>query len=635
MAGKKSGTSSKKAQEAKLKSALRRFVRTRGEEYLQDPNINSIGIGRKNGKGEISIVFTVDEKAASSVLEALGTRELPESIEIEGVTVPTDIIQRNYEASFELVEAEAVGDRKIRQDPMMPGISVGNVGISAGTFGAVVFDAETGAPCILSNWHVLHGNSGLVGDQIVQPGPHDDNDVTANGCGTLMRSHLGAAGDCAIARIDSRSFKRDVLDLDVVPRRMANVELDDKLVKSGRTTGVTYGIVRRTDVMAKINYNAPAGEVAIGGFEIGVDPRRRPENGEISMGGDSGALWMIADGAKATDIFAGRHFAGESSANPDEHALACYPRSVQKKLGFVLEPPEGTVLKEDEPEGFGYRAGFDSNFLGIKVPIPHMSTSIKRDAVNFGRANLIPYTHFSVCLSAKRRMARFVAWNIDGARKVVLKSHRFRQDPRLGRKVQFSNSLYANNKLDRGHIARRADLAWGRVPEAKQANRDSYYYTNIAPQHERYNQSKRGGIWGRLENIILQQAAAQDIRVSVLAGPVFRDDDPEYRGARIPQEYWKLVAYRGAGGKLTSSSFVLSQVDLLSDIETIAFDPFKLFQVSVEELSERTGLGFGAYAASDVLSNPERITLSPELAAQAEDAGRHIREIADESALLL
>ncbi|MEO0851874.1 MAG: hypothetical protein AAFY04_10785, partial [Pseudomonadota bacterium] len=57
-------------------------------------------------------------------------------------------------------------------------------------------------------------------------------------------------------------------------------------------------------------------------------------------------------------------------------------------------------------------------------------------------------------------------------------------------------------------------------------------------------------------------------------------------------------------GELSASCCVLSQNNLLSDIETLDFDPFRMFQVSVADLTERTGLGFEAYADADVLARP-------------------------------
>ncbi len=511
-----------------------------------------------------------------------------------------------------MVEPEDTGTRKLRLDPIQPGISVAHYTSTAGTLGAIVFDDETGEPCILSNWHVLHTNEGEIADPVVQPGPFDNNDVAGNGAGELLRSHLGAAGDCALARIRGRSYDRTIYELGIAPLQMADVELDDPVVKSGRTSGVTYGVVRRTDVMVQINFGFPAGRVAVGGFEIAPapEPDLQPADGEISRPGDSGALWMIRTGTQATDIVAGLHFAGEAATSPDEHAIACYPLSVQKKLRFTFEPPpspdpaSADPLLSDTSTGEIPRAGYDDMFLGPRAPMPEMSLAIKRDAVNFGRAQVIPYTHFSVALSARRRLARFVAWNVDGARRVVLPGQSFRTDNRIDSKFQTDNSLYSDNRLDRGHIARRADLAWGPVAEARQANSDSYFYTNIAPQHERFNQSSRAGLWGRLENLILEQAATQDIRVAVIGGPIFGDDDPVYRGVAIPRDFWKLIAYRNAAGELAAACFILSQNDLLDDIETLDFDPFRMFQVSTEELAQRTGLGFADYDAADALADP-------------------------------
>ncbi len=603
--------------DAEMKAALRRYIRTNAHAFLQDPNITSVGVGRKNNQpdGPISLIFTVGEKVASSQLESLGTKELPRTIEIDGFIIPTDVEERTYQPSYTVVEPENTGTRKLRLNPIMPGISVAHYTSTAGTLGAIVFDEETGEPCILSNWHVLHTNDGDIDDPVVQPGPFDNNDTAGNLAGELLRSHLGAAGDCAIARIRGRSFDRSIYDLGVAPLQMADVELDDPVVKSGRTSGVTYGVVRRTDVMVQINYGFPAGQVAIGGFEIAPapEPELQPGDGEISRPGDSGALWMIRDGTQVTDIVAGLHFGGEAPTSPDEHALACYPLSVQKKLRFTFEPPPSPdpqtdagdpAVRDEVGAGEIPRSGYDDQFLALRAPIPEMSLAIKRDAVNFGRAQVIPYTHFSVCLSARRRLARFVAWNVDGAQRVTLPGHTFRTDSRIDAQLQTDNSLYSDNKLDRGHIARRADLAWGPVPEARQANADSYFYTNIAPQHERYNQSSRAGLWGRLENLVLEQAATQDIRISVIAGPIFGEDDPVYRGVAIPREFWKLVAYRSPAGALAAACFVLSQNDLLSDIETLDFDPFRMYQVSTAELAQRTGLGFADYDAADALADP-------------------------------
>ncbi len=628
---KKSG---RKTASAATMDSLRAFIRAKGHAFLKDPNITSIGIGRKNGDGPISLQFTVAAKVPNAAIEGLGSTPIPPTIMVDGTAFPTDVLERSYAPGYRLVAPETLGERRERMDPLRPGISVSHPAGTAGTIGLIVYDRETAAPCILSNWHVLHGAGGMIGDATVQPGPFDDNNVAGNFCGNLLRSHLGAAGDCALSRIRTREHDRDIFGLDTAPSQMVRVELDDRLVKSGRTTGTTYGIVRRVDVLSEINYGPGAGPVAIGGFEIGIDPDRLPDNGEISMGGDSGSAWLVAENGKATGMFAGLHFAGEAGANPDEHALACYPLSVQKKLDFLLEPPAETRIPGDDLDQSVARSGYDPDFLNIHAPPPQLTLSQKRDAVNFGRAQMIPYTHFSVCLSAKRRLARFVAWNIDGARKVVVGRTGFRLDPRIPADAQLGDELYANNALDRGHIARRADLTWGTVAEARQANSDSFFFTNIAPQHEGFNQSSRMGLWGRLENLVLEQAEAQNLKISVIGGPVFANDDPEYRTALLPRQFWKLIAYAGTDGALRAACFLLSQSDLLTDLEVLDFDPLRIFQISVTELSSRTDLDFSAYVAADIISNSD-LSLAPESAARPADTGVTAHEITSESDLVL
>ncbi len=84
-----------------LLAALRRFLRTEGQCYLDDPNVASIGIGYKVTAGrrtpELSVQFTVEEKRVEpEALAALGTTPVPEAITVAGVRVPTDVLERRY-----------------------------------------------------------------------------------------------------------------------------------------------------------------------------------------------------------------------------------------------------------------------------------------------------------------------------------------------------------------------------------------------------------------------------------------------------------------------------------------------------------------------------------------------------------
>ncbi len=594
-----------------LTENLRHFIRTEGSRYLQDPNITSIGIGYKVSDGkrtnDLSIQFTVKSKPEEhgSLPEGINTTRIPETLEIDGVTLPTDVLQRDYEPGYELMELEAVEDidvRKLRQDTLVPGLSVSHPLGTAGTLGMIAFDARTGDACMLSNWHVLHGADGQIGDTVVQPGPFDNNRVGENAAGVLLRSHLGPAGDCAIARIEDRRYKTEILELNVAPTKIARVSLDDIVIKSGRTTGVTKGVVRRVDVLSKITYRG-VGEVAIGAFEIEPLPGAGPSF-EVSMGGDSGSVWMIArPNGTASDIVAGLHFAGESDDNPHEHALACYAHSVFKKLEIRFTQPVDTEALAD----LGYR--FD--FLSEDVPTPRLSQEAFDDAFKLNGSHLLRYVHFSTCQSKSRRLPRLVAWNIDGARlkSISRKGIPFLRDNRVPDRYQAGNELYVNNKLDRGHLARRADLTWGSLTEATAANKDSFFFTNISPQHQAFNQSSRSGLWGDLENAIMEDVRVEDLRISVMAGPIFKDSDSPHRRVKIPRSFWKLVAYRDIDdNKFKVRAYILTQRDLLHDIEALELDPFRLYQVSLAELRRETELDFKDVKRFDTFqSGPEAV----------------------------
>lgn len=346
-----------------MEERLLHVVRERAQGYLRLPNVTSVGVGHRMRDGkptdELAIQFTVARKLSQPELLAEGLTALPsEIVASDGTRVPVDVVQRSYAPSYRLIDdavakptitpEEEHDQRRERLKTMVPGISISNAALSAGTLGAIVYDRATGKPYILSNWHVLHGPGGQIGDAVVQPGPYDDPDFQRNVVGRLERAHLGLAGDCAVASIEGRAFSPEILGLSATPSRAARVSLGDRVVKSGRTTGVTRGVVARVGVTVNIDYGGGVGVQQIGGFEIRPDPNGPPlPDGEISKPGDSGSAWMIDGNEK--DIIVGLHFAGENDPDPaEEHALACNIYSVLEKLDITLTNPEADPSRHVE-----------------------------------------------------------------------------------------------------------------------------------------------------------------------------------------------------------------------------------------------------------------------------------------------
>jgi endonuclease G len=237
--------------------------------------------------------------------------------------------------------------------------------------------------------------------------------------------------------------------------------------------------------------------------------------------------------------------------------------------------------------------GFSTTFLSTPVPLPILPDERRDEAFTLDGSEVVAYTHFSLALSTVRRFAIWVAWNIDGGRlrKLSRKNIPFLLDPRVPDAVQVGDELYHDNRLDRGHIARRADLLWGTAAEATKANKDSFFFTNITPQMDDFNQSSRAGLWGQLEDAVFEDVEVENLRVSLIGGPVFREDDRIFRDVRIPREFWKVIAFVESG-VFKAKAFLLTQnLDPLGPAG-LELDRFKVFQVSLAEIEARAGLTF-------------------------------------------
>lgn len=197
--------------------------------------------------------------------------------------MPTDVIE--YSAEEQVA-------RDSRFDPLVGGISAINrrlAGEIGGTLGAIVFDDATGEPLGLSNWHVFVTAVGGKGDEIYQPAQNNPG----NSIGLVKERNIDL--DCAVCTL-TRPWVSDILELNLSIAGIKEPRIDMSVVKSGRSTGVTYGIVSgegTDDVTIKPDVNQPApGE-------------------KISMPGDSGSVWIDVSSGKAVAL----HYKGQTATN--------------------------------------------------------------------------------------------------------------------------------------------------------------------------------------------------------------------------------------------------------------------------------------------------------------------------------
>lgn len=257
----------------------------------------------------------------------------------------------------------------------------------------------------------------------------------------------------------------------------------------------------------------------------------------------------------------------------------------------------------DSAQDLADRAGFDPSFLGVDVPLPTLAS--EHPTV------LLPYTHYSVLFRPDRRFAALTGHALDGARLFQIeRDDDWNLDPRLPADHQAGPAVYARNDLDRGHLVRRASVAWGRDrAEARRAAVDSFYYTNAAPQAAMFNQGRE--LWLGLEDHLHEHAATFDRKLVVLCGPVLEPADPPYRGIQIPLRFWKVVAFL-QDGALAATGYLLDQTPLVDDLDAALagaaaagepppLGPFRTFQVPVADIAALSGVVLGQLVLADLM----------------------------------
>ena len=292
--------------------------------------------------------------------------------------------------------------------------------------------------------------------------------------------------------------------------------------------------------------------------------------------------------------------------SPQDHvAAATSPEMVGGDQADMLE-----ASIQPDPD-YTDRPGFDPDFLGFSAPLPAPMPEIQPLVLPTDDGIELKYYHYSVIMNAERKLAFVSAANLDDGAPFRLRREardRWFFDPRIDEDDQAGGDLYVGNPLDRGHLTRRADAAWGETEdEARLANDDTFHWTNCSPQHEVFNQSTKANqkgllLWGNLENHVAEQAAGG--RLSVFNGPIFRGNDRKHRGVRIPREFYKLIVYAKDNGQPGAVAFILSQKSLIQNLPAEAFEvgPYEPFQVKIRDLQTRTKLDFGSLATFDRLT---------------------------------
>jgi hypothetical protein len=310
------------------------------EALRGNPDVVSVGIGYKYRAGqrtdETCIVVGVRKKLPAA--EVAAGRLVPSSFD----SVPTDVIQ------YGEVKAQALTSRR---RPCPPGYSVGHPQVTAGTLGAWVLRGQGPEHYVLSNNHVLaNSNGAALGDFIRQPGTADggtDNDRMArltefvrirfdgdtNGGGKktaasyawkawqapanfvarlvncpyrlvvmpqLVDQPYPNLVDAAVAQVTLEEWVDPVVPHVGEIAGIRDLQLGDRVQKTGRSTEHTQGMVEAVDAEVRVDYGPGHGTATFTDQLI-----VRADAGEFSAPGDSGSAVLSADAFLGGLLFAG------------------------------------------------------------------------------------------------------------------------------------------------------------------------------------------------------------------------------------------------------------------------------------------------------------------------------------------
>ena len=297
------------------------------EDILKKKNVVAVGRGCKfvSGKntGREAVVVFVSEKEDAKCLSKNDI--IPQTID----GVETDVIE-----SGEFYALSA--DHRKKHRPIVGGISGGHSGVGAGTINGFKLGKEI---IIVSNNHVLADcNNAILGDRIFQPGKLDGNSEEVGYLIDFVPIKFSGASDCFLANSIVKvcnSFAKFVGRSTRIPQPMSNdvnkvdlawgsaktsievlteilgigkysgysfVRVGEKIRKSGRTTGVTSGIVTAVDATAKVNYGG--GRVALFDEQFLTTYMSEPgDSGSFGVNKDNELVGLLFAGSSTTTIY--------------------------------------------------------------------------------------------------------------------------------------------------------------------------------------------------------------------------------------------------------------------------------------------------------------------------------------------
>ena len=197
------------------------------------------------------------------------------------------------------------------------------------------------------------------------------------------------------------------------------------------------------------------------------------------------------------------------------------------------------------------------------------------------------YRNYSFAWSQKDLVSVWVAYPLNKtySQKNVDRQDTWAYDPHLGKELCSAPFSYYAGDYARGHQLPSADRLC-----CKEANSQTFYGTNIAPQLNEHNE----GIWSTLENYVRNTISAAADTTYVVTGCLVEgaqefSEDSDGKTITIPVAFYKAILRYQKGGdpEWAAAGFYTDHKDYGS-----AKNDLKAISMSIDELEEKTGFDF-------------------------------------------
>ncbi len=210
--------------------------------------------------------------------------------------------------------------------------------------------------------------------------------------------------------------------------------------------------------------------------------------------------------------------------------------------------------------------------LAYTQPFPTLFEIPETDSTSFP----IFHTGYTFLYADEHEQALWVAYELTRAEasNIFKRKNDFRPDPKVTTHTA-NNADYKDSGFDRGHLAPSADMGW-----SPQVQSESFYYSNISPQHPSFNRV----VWQRLETQVRNWAMEYDT-IYIVTGPILREGLTTIgpNAVSVPEYFYKAILHysptdpKGIG-------FIMPNAG--------SSDHISHFVVSIDSLETLTGLNF-------------------------------------------